>query len=233
MAKSIKKLNNTDKIEQILSVIHEYIFEGELNPGDELPSEKDFSEKLGVSRFSLREALRVAQAQGLIDINQGKKPTVAYPSANPAVNMMSIALKRSSKESLFDLAEAREALEGKIAKIAAEKITEEDLLRLEETISLMEIKDRSIDYYITKDREFHNIILKSTNSMVFEIMISSVNELITESRKATLKSGGIKRATDAHRKIFSALKKHDPNLAEKEMRQHLLNAEEDLKALGL
>ena len=63
MAKSIKKINTNDKIEQILSVIHEYIFEGELKSGEELPSEKDFSEKLGVSRFSLREALRVAQAQ--------------------------------------------------------------------------------------------------------------------------------------------------------------------------
>ena len=232
MAKSIKKINNNDKIEQILSVIHEYIFEGEMNPGDELPSEKDFSEKLGVSRFSLREALRVAQAQGLIDINQGKKPTVAYPSASPAVNTMSLALKRSSEKSLFDLILAREALESQIVRIAAEKISDEDLYKLEETISLMEINDRPIDYYVNKDREFHNIILKSTDSLVFEIMLSSVTELIKESRKATLKSGGIKRAADAHKNIFNALKKHDPDLAEKEMKQHLINAEEDLKALG-
>ena len=233
MTKSIKKINSQDKIEQILSVIHEYIFEGELKPGDELPSEKEFSEKLGVSRFSLREALRVAQTQGLIDINQGKKPTVAYPSASHAVSMMSLTLKRGNKKSLFDLINAREALECKIARIAAEKITDEQLYEIEEIISLMEIKDRPIDYYVKKDTEFHNRILKSTDSFVFEIMLSPVTELISESREATLKSGGVKRASDAHRRIFLALKKHDPDLAEKEMRQHLKNAEEDLKALGL
>ena len=97
----------------------------------------------------------------------------------------------------------------------------------------MEIGDRPIEYYIQKDTEFHTIIRKSTDSLVFEIMLSSVTELITESRKATLKSGGIKRAAEAHKKIFNALKNHDPDLAEQEMRQHLLNAEEDLKALGL
>ncbi len=233
MAKSIKKINSNDKIEQILSVIHEYIFEGELKSGDELPSEKEFSEKLGVSRFSLREALRVAQTQGLIEINQGKKPTVAYPSASHAVNMISLTLKRNSKKSLFDLISAREALECKIARIAAGKITEEQLYEIEEIISLMEIENRPLDYYVKKDTEFHNKILKSIDSFVFEIMLSSVTELISESREATLKSGGIKRASDAHRRIFLALKKHDPDLAEKEMRQHLRNAEEDLNALGL
>lgn len=238
MGKSINKITerhktNNQTIEQILSVIHEYIFEGQLKSGDELPSEKDFSDRLGVSRFSLREALRVAQAQGLIEINQGKKPTVAHPSATSAVNIMSLALRRSSEKSQYDLLAAREALESKIARIAAEKITQEDLNFLEETISLMEIKNRPIDYYMSKDREFHNIILKSTGSLVFEIMLSSVTELITETLITTLKSGGIKRAIDSHKKIFNALKKHDPNLAEKEMRSHLLNAEEDLKALEL
>ncbi len=234
MGTSIKKispLRQNDKIEQILNIIHEHIFEGKLQPGTELPSEKSLSEQLGVSRFSLREALRVAQAQGLIEINQGKKPVVAHPSAAPAAYMLKIALKRSS-QSLFDLVTARAGLECKIVRIAAEKITDETLMQLEENIKLMEITGRDISYYVDKDTEFHDMILKSTESLVFEIMLSSVNELLRESRKATLRGGGIERACKAHLEIFNALKAHDPDLSEKQMQQHLKNAEEDLKASG-
>ena len=235
MSTSIKKISpirQNDKIEQILSFIHNYIIEGNLQPGTALPSEKELSGQLGVSRFSLREALRVAQAQGLIDISQGKKPVVAHPSSAPAASLMKLAIMRISR-SFFDLAIARAGLESAIARIAAIRITDEDLMRLEENIKLMEITGRDISYYVDKDAEFHNIILNSTESIVFEIMISSVNELLRESRKATLKSGGIERACSAHFAIYEALKKHDPDSSEAAMRIHLKNAEEDLKALGL
>jgi len=229
--KRIERIKQNDKIEQILSVIHDRIINGELQPGMELPSEKEFSEQLGVSRFSLREALRVAQAQGLVEINQGRRPTVAYPSAYPATAMMKLVLQRTKKP-LFDLVAARAALECKIVRMAAQKIADSTLMEIEENIKLMEIEGRDLDYYVKKDTDFHGLILHSVDSMVFEIMLSSVNDLIRESRVATLQSGGIARAYKAHWEIFEALKAHDPDLAEIKMNRHLMNAEEDLKALG-
>ncbi len=225
--KIAKKFVSVDKTTQVLSFIQSLIIEGKLSPGTKLPSEKELAKELKVSRFSLREALRVAEAQGLIMIQQGKRPAVASPSASPVTHMMSLALKRS-RENLFDLVTARSGLECKIVRVAAEKITEQELHSLEENVKLMEIPGRKLDYYVDKDAEFHAIILKSTKSMVFEIMLSSVTQLLMESRKATIASGGPERANRMHRAIYEALAIHDPDLAEERMKQHMKYAEEDL-----
>ena len=224
------KVESSDKTGQILAILQERIIEGNLASGTELQSEKELAKELGVSRFSLREALRVAEAQGLIKIRQGKRPVVQTPSALHAAHVMGIALKRS-RENLLDLVMARSGLECKLVRLAAEKITDEELRSLEENIKLMEIPGRDLDYYIAKDAEFHEIILKSTRSLVFEIMLSSVTQLLTESRKATLGAAGTSRASVAHHEIFLALRDHDPDAAEEKMRQHLKNAEEDLALL--
>jgi GntR family transcriptional regulator, transcriptional repressor for pyruvate dehydrogenase complex len=229
--KKIKNLEQTDKTGQILTIIQNRIIEGELAPGTELPSEKELSKELGVSRFSLREALRVAEAQGLIKITQGKRPVVATPSASAATFMMRIALQRSP-ENLFDLVTARSGLECKIVRVAASKISEQELNALEENTKLMEIPGRDLDYYVSKDAEFHEIILRSTKSMVFEIMLSSVTQLLLKSRKATLASGGPERANESHRRIYEALAAGDADLAEKEMARHMKYAEEDLMSIN-
>jgi DNA-binding FadR family transcriptional regulator len=69
-----------DKIEQIVEILKNLIIEEKLSPGSVLPSERELAAQLHVSRYSLREALRAAQAQGLIELNQGKRPRVTLPS---------------------------------------------------------------------------------------------------------------------------------------------------------
>ena len=119
--KIFSKIEPTDKIGQILSAIQNSIIEGQWPPGTKLPSEKDMAKELGVSRFSLREALCVAEAQGLIKIQQGKRPVVISPSASPIKTVMSLVMKRT-QENLLDLTKARAGLECVIAQVAAEKL---------------------------------------------------------------------------------------------------------------
>jgi GntR family transcriptional repressor for pyruvate dehydrogenase complex len=222
------KIESTDKIGQILSAIQNSVIDGHWPSGTKLPSEKDMAKEFGVSRFSLREALRVAEAQGLIKIQQGKRPVVISPSASPIKTVMNLVMKRT-QENLVDLAKARSGLECVIAQIAAEKITETELNKLEENVTLMAIQGRDLDYYVAKDAEFHDIILKSTKSIVFEIMLSSVTPLIAESIKMTLANGGVERANQLHKEIYSALHKHDVVAAGQKMALHMQNAEEDLQ----
>ena len=70
----LKPVPNGDKIEQIITVLQNYIIDGNLKAGDRIPPERQLASQLGVSRFSLREALRVAQTQGLIEISRGRCP---------------------------------------------------------------------------------------------------------------------------------------------------------------
>jgi len=226
--KIFQKIESTDKIGQILSAIQNSVIDGHWPPGTKLPSEKDMAKEFGVSRFSLREALCVAEAQGLIKIQQGKRPVVISPSASPIKTVMNLVMKRT-QENLVDLAKARSGLECVIAQVAAEKITESELHKLEENVALMALQGRDLDYYVAKDAEFHDIILKSTKSIVFEIMLSSVTPLIAESIKMTLANGGIERANMLHKEIYRALYKHDPAAAGKQMALHMQYAEEDLQ----
>ena len=71
---------------------------GKLKPGAELPPERTFAEQMGVSRFSLREALRAAQVQGLIEIHQGKRPRVAEPTSNAAADVIALTFKKKEAD---------------------------------------------------------------------------------------------------------------------------------------
>ena len=130
----ISPIQRGDTVQQVVIALKELIIGGDLEPGTPLPSERELSERLEVSRFSLREALRVAQAQGLIEIRQGRRPRVAGPSAAPAAEVIALSLKRS-RNTLLDLIVARQGLETQMARVAAQTISNQDLESLEQTIA--------------------------------------------------------------------------------------------------
>src|SRR4029453_3008061 len=84
---------------------------GELEPGAELASESDLATQLGVSRLTLREATKTLQARGLVEVRQGRRPLVAYPSARPMGEFFTAAVRRDPRR-LLDLLEVRGAVGG-------------------------------------------------------------------------------------------------------------------------
>jgi len=223
----IKPIVEVDRIQQILDALHDYIVVGNLIPGTELPSERDLAEQLGVSRFSVREALRVARAQGLIEITRGRKPKVAEPSTGAAADIIALALKRS-KKSLLDLIVARQGIEIQIARIAALKAKSVDIDAMIKTISSIEENRDDIELCVQRDIEFHNILVRATENIVFEVMLAPLMELLHDCRKATIQRG-VDRIIEGHREILKAIKTHDSEKAAMAMRRHLDMAEEDVK----
>jgi GntR family transcriptional regulator, transcriptional repressor for pyruvate dehydrogenase complex len=224
----ISPIASNDKIEQVLEALHHLIIDGNLRPGTELPPERELAAQMQISRFSLREALRAAQAEGLIEIKRGKKPTVTTPSASAAAKVMGITLRRSEKP-LLDLVKARQGLECQIVRLAAENATKEHIDGLDNTIDIMKKNNNNLSICAEKDIEFHNILLEASNNVVFEIMLAPVAELLKKSRVATLHYRGIDRAINGHVKIFEAIKNRDANAASEAMSYHLEMAEDDLK----
>lgn len=226
----LSPITSGGKIEQVLSALQNLIIDENLQPGTELPSERELSEQLQVSRFSVREALRVAQAQGLIEIRRGKKPTVSNPSAAAAAEVIGLALRRSKKP-FTDLVIARQALECQIARYAARLITEEDIDTMQATIDAMSKNKENLDLCTEKDIEFHNLLLQASDNVVFEIMIAPVSELLRKSRSITLEYRGIDIAIEAHTKILAAVRSHDPEAAYEAMVEHLSVTEETIKEI--
>ena len=222
-----KPLKNSDKVIRAVKALHDYVVEGNLRPGTELPSESVMAMQLGVSKFSMREALRVAQSQGLIEISQGRRTKVASVSVKPATEILNIILRRS-EGALLDLTQVRKCLESYIARFAAEKAQSQDIEKMSRSIEAMK-KDRdNLDICINHDLEFHRILARSTGNMVFEIMLAPLAELLYESRLQTLRFSGVQKAIDEHSRILDAIRKMNPDLAEKCMQDHMLTAEDNL-----
>jgi GntR family transcriptional repressor for pyruvate dehydrogenase complex len=224
---AFQPIKDRDKIEQIVNIFKTLIIQGELQPGNELPSERELSARFQVSRYSLREALRSAQAQGLIELNQGKRARVAEPSHHAASEIMGIAMQRNNSP-LSDLITARISLECDIASIVARKASPELLKKLEIVTKQMELHKDDLEYCAKKDVEFHELLVEATDNVVFQIMLASVASLLKASRLATLKHTGVDRALNGHRSIMFALKEHEQEKARAAMRAHLEMAEDDI-----
>ncbi len=193
---SRKKLNPLERFERVeyaVGSLTEFIIEGNLKPGTELPPEREMAKQIGVSKFSMREALRVLQAQGLVDISQGRRTRVADLSVGPATQIMSITLRRS-KSPLFHLTEARRSLEGAIARFAAIRAEVAQIEAMQKTFSKMEHNKGNLKVCVEEDIKFHNILVRASKNIVFEMMFIPLIELLSDTGKSIMRVATIKPA---------------------------------------
>ena len=212
MISELPKVQSVDKVELAVKALHQFIVEGNMEPGTELPPENVMAKQIGVSKFSMREALRVAQSQGLIEISQGRRTKVADVSIKPAAGIMNLIMRRS-EHMLLELTEARKSLECEIVRFAAVRATDEQIAAMGKTIEDMRNHRHDIEYCVNKDIEFHDIMVQATNNRVFGIMLESLAELSRESRLETIRISGIEKPIVEHRAILQAIKARDPEKA--------------------
>jgi len=224
----LEVLEAPDKVQRVVSALHDYIINGNLKPGTELPPESEMAKQLKVSKFSMREALRIAQAQGLVEISQGRRTRVADISVDPLTDIMHLLLRRSENV-LLELTEARKCLESSIVRRAAERAEPEHIEAMQMTIEALKHHLDDVEYCVEKDLEFHNILVQASNNRVFEIMLAPLAEFLKQSRLETLHVSGVQKAIDEHSLILDAIRKRDPDLAEADMKHHLETAEQNIK----
>jgi GntR family transcriptional repressor for pyruvate dehydrogenase complex len=224
---TIGKIDEPTKIDRIVRELEQTIVEGNLLPGTELPAERALAEQLGVSRFSLREALRAAETRGLIEIQRGRKPRVARPSSSAAAGVISLALRRS-KKTLLDLVAARQGLEVQIARVAAINASQRQIDELAATIETIKAHPAEPEIWLREDLRFHEILVEASGNLVFEIMLAPVTELLRESRLQTIARGGPARLVLGHEAVLDALRKREPELAAQSMHYHLEMVEQDI-----
>ncbi|HLR70219.1 MAG TPA: FadR/GntR family transcriptional regulator [Pseudogracilibacillus sp.] len=188
-----------------------------LVPGDKLPTEKDLIEILDVSRTSLREALIVLQNSGYLNIIQGKGIFLKKELEN-----------ESLKEDLDDetyldyLHEARTIIECQLAKLAAERATDEDKNLLKEALNRMRNDHLPLKERIQADYDFHYRISDGAKNPILKEMLKQIDEKLYEGRSITLSfPKGRDKALNAHRLIYEAICKRDGVKAEKEMKGHI------------
>jgi len=222
-----KEITPVRLYESVIEQIMDLIKNNELKPGDKLPPERELAEKLSISRNSLREAFRVLESRGLIKSKPGGGRFIREIRENGHNNTENIILSLE-KSSILELLEAREIFEVKIAEIAAQRATLEDIEIIEEALNKMnqneELKD---DKKTESDTEFHLAIAGASHNFVFVNIMKLHLDLLKETREKTWQIPGRReKQYQEHRAIFQAIKEHNSKKAEEAILKHLRNIRE-------
>ena len=225
-AKSDFEVVRKNKVyEEVAKQIERLILK-KLKPGDKLPSERELAELLQVSRSSIRDAIRSLELMGLVEPRQGTGTIVREPSAGSKISPFANALERK-REQVTELLDFRKMLEPPLAARAATHASPEEVAEMEEILKRQEEKQNLGDAAIAEDAEFHySIALASGNSVVLKV-IDTLMDLLRDTRERSLQvEGRSQKSLAGHRRILSAIKRHDAEAAKAAMRRHIEDVEE-------
>ena len=214
--------------EGIIEQIHALIAEGHLKPGDQLPPERVLAETFRVSRTSVREALRALELRGLVAGKQGGGTFVRSVSAEDLARPMASALLAGKRE-IAELFELRQMIEPPIARKAAERAEPRHLAELERIIEQQRVKVERGEPYPDEDAAFHYTVAVAASNAALLRLVDVAMDLLRETRSAYLQSGERpRRSLEGHCKILDALRAHDPDAAERSMREHIATVAEEI-----
>lgn len=230
------KIGKRQKLSQIIEEnIEELIRTKRLIPGQKLPTENELCEKFGVSRTSIREALHMLSAKGLITVKKGSGIYVNHYSSNKATDFISLYLETNfDKDYIMHVMKARQLLEPSIAKLAAINRDEDDLKKLNGNLNLFKECNSGDSLKLGElDREFHSLLAQSTHNPIINMITDPIFRLMPKIR--ALVYSKIDQANSAaleyHDKIFKSILHHDSNQAFEMMKKHLEIAEEHSRAI--
>jgi GntR family transcriptional repressor for pyruvate dehydrogenase complex len=196
----------------------------QLKPGDLLPSERQLVLMLGVSRSSVRDAIRSLELRGVLEPRQGIG-TVVCNRLDTQANPLADAL-REKRRLVSELIDVRKMIEPHLARRAAEHASRDEINELEDVVARQDAKVRRGELATEEDTEFHyNIALASNNSAILKV-VDVLMDLLRDTREYSLQGAGRQEKSLAgHRRILSALKRHDAAAAELAMCRHLQEIE--------
>jgi DNA-binding FadR family transcriptional regulator len=201
-----RKLGHSKKYMDIISLFKSKIISGEIRPGDKLPTEIEMVDQLGISRTPIREAIKILEAIGIIEIKRGEgmflRQTVSELNLNPLI--LSLILQSGNINKLIEF---RQYFEHMIIELAWKQCTENDYARL---FKLYKQQDSSLDLepeaWVELDLQFHYTILEITrNPFIIEIG-KTVYELFRSKMENIARKAGPEHTLLTHKLYLKVIK---------------------------
>lgn len=220
-------IKSTKVYEQVIEQIQSMIASGDLKKGDKLPSERQLAEQLGVSRTSVREALRALQIIGLIEVRQGDGNFITESFDHCLFEPLSVLfmLQESRPQEIVDL---RRVIEVETATLAAQRITEEEIKELGELINQLKVLSEAQDEKnsVKVDKEFHYKIAQASKNYLLlnflNVISALMDNFIEDARGMILMNQQNKGLlVEQHENIYKALARRDPKAAAEAMGIHI------------
>tara|TARA_R100000789_G_scaffold72617_4_gene68340 strand:- start:3201 stop:3932 length:732 start_codon:yes stop_codon:yes gene_type:complete len=222
MSTNLKSPQRKSSVDQVVERIRDVIQKQKLTAGARLPGELELVEQLQVSRSVLREALARLQGLGLVEIQRGNGTFVAgKEKLAHCVQLLQSAVTLAPRE-LLSYAELRAAIEVQAVRLAAERASEDDLSDLRTLLKELDSIDRPYEELLDVDFRFHRRILEAAQNELMQNLMEVIYEfVVTQMAKTTPTPRENKLGRRLHREIYSAIESHDPDAAERVMREHM------------
>ena len=217
----IEPIKKTRIPEEVADRIRVLILDGTFPPGRPLPPERLLAGRFGVSRGSIRDALRILEMIGLLETRHGQgtfpRELTVDRLVAPLVSVM--AYRQDLKEELMDV---RRMFEPAVARAAALRGTEEDFTDLQRIIEAQRRKVKTDQSAIVEDSAFHATLARCTRNRVVMSIMATLNDLLVESRRQSLQQKGRPaRSIGGHEAVVAALRRRDPDSAGNAMARHI------------
>lgn len=215
---ALRPVERSRLYEDVGERLGELVRESRMGPGDQFPPERELSRLLRVSRTSVRQSFVVLQALGFVDVRHGEG--VFLRRTRGFGESLTKLVERRRR--LPDVLEAREAIEVKLAELAAGRRTKRDIATMRSTLDHMEDEIREGGLGIDGDAAFHHAVAQAARSEILLHLVDAMAEVIHESRVESLSEPGRPpRSLAAHRRILSAVEAGGAAEAADAMRNHL------------
>jgi GntR family transcriptional regulator, sialic acid-inducible nan operon repressor len=222
--------------QEVLDRLMERIRSGEIAPGAQLPSERELMEQYGVGRPAIREALQALERSGIVEIAHGERARVVVPTADRLIAQVAggaMHLLRTQPDMLGHLKEARVFLETGLARLAAERATDEDVANLQLRVAQQRASMVDLEKFIERDMAFHREIALISGNPIFPAIVESLFRWASEYYRPLVRAPGVEELTlSEHQRIVDAISKRDGNGAAEAMHQHLSRANELYRRAG-
>jgi DNA-binding FadR family transcriptional regulator len=217
----ITPIKKTRVAAEVADRIRAFMLDGSFAPGEPLPSERHLAERFGVSRGSIRDALRTLETIGLVETRHGQGTFPLELSVDRLVApLASVMAYRSDLQD--ELLDVRRMFEPAVARAAALRATEEDLADLQRVLEVQRVKVKTGQSAIAEDTSFHAILARSTRNRVVMSIMATLNDLLVESRtQSLLQKGRPARSVDGHEAVVAALRRRDADGASQAMYNHI------------
>lgn len=228
LAATLEPVRRTKVYEEVAARLRRLIADGHLRPGDKLPPERELAQALGVSRTSVRDAIRALQMAGLLEPRQGEGTVVREVSPESIMAPLASALL-TRRDLLADLMAVRKMIEPAMAREAARRATPDEIRQMEAILARQAAKIEAGGLAIDEDTAFHDMIARASRNQVVLKVIDVLMDLLREGRERSLQvRGRPQRSLRGHRQILEAIRRRDPEAAARAMLAHLEQIEETL-----
>ena len=224
-APSMSGLNTIEKAsvkDQTLEQLKQYILSGVVPLGQRLPSERALADALGVGRYSVREALKVLEAVGLVESRIGEGTFLTTNTGASFGRILGLSLATWGG-TIIELLDARKMIEAEAARAAAERATESQIKLIKAELDAMHANMDRVRAYLKADMNFHRLIGEASQNVIISQFVSNLIDLLEEVLKETQSDSLPAQAEGGgtHQAIFDAIARGEADAAGNLMRDHI------------